>query len=136
MIEFDDLSTFYDTSGYPTYYNNRNYTWTKGKLTRIHQGSSGQYGSLYEYCNFTYDGYGRRLSKSYSYDPNPGSTSDYSYMYTTTYDYDTSGRLIHDIKIFYYIPQAEDIILCQKSLLTEGAIEEFEKLFDGKIIKK
>ncbi len=55
-----------------------------------------QYGSLYEYCNFTYDGYGRRLSKVYSYDPNPGSTSDYSYTYTTTYDYDTSGRLIHE----------------------------------------
>ena len=51
---------------------------------------------MYEYCNFTYDGYGRRLSKSYSYDPNPGSTSDYSYTYTTTYDYDTSGRLIHE----------------------------------------
>ena len=29
---------------------------------------------------------------------------------------------IHDMKIFYYIPQAEDIVLCQKSLLTEGAI--------------
>jgi hypothetical protein len=43
---------------------------------------------------------------------------------------------IHDMKIFYYIPQAEDIVLCQKSLLTEGTIEEFEKLFDGKITKK
>ena len=86
----------YDASGYPTYYNGKNYAWTKGKLTRIHRGSAGQYGSLYEYCNFTYDGYGRRTSKVYSYDSNPGSTSDYSYMYTTTYDYDTSGRLIHE----------------------------------------
>ena len=64
---------------------------------RIHRGSAGQYGSIYEYCNFAYDGYGRRTSKVYSYDSNPGSTSDYSYMYTTTYDYDTSGRLIHEI---------------------------------------
>ena len=97
LVSFNDLPISYDASGYPTYYNGKNYTWTKGKLTRIHRGSAGQYGSLYEYCNFTYDGYGRRTSKVYSYDSNPGSTSDYSYMYTTTYDYDTSGRLIHEI---------------------------------------
>ena len=96
LVSFNDLPISYDASGYPTYYNGKNYTWTKGKLTRIHRGSAGQYGSLYEYCNFTYDGYGRRTSKAYSYDSNPGSTSDYSYMYTTTYDYDTSGRLIHE----------------------------------------
>ena len=96
LKSFNGSSISYDSNGYPTYYNNKNYIWTKDKLTRIFRGNGSQYGSLYEYCNFAYDGYGRRTSKSYSYDPNPGSTSDYSYMYTTTYDYDTSGRLIHE----------------------------------------
>ena len=96
LKSFNGSSISYDSNGYPTYYNNKNYIWTKDKLTRIFRGNGSQYGSLYEYCNFAYDGYGRRKTKSYSYDPNPGSTSDYSYMYTTTYDYDTSGRLIHE----------------------------------------
>ncbi len=96
LKSFNGSSISYDANGYPTYYNNKNYIWTKGKLSRIFRGNGSQYGSLYEYCNFAYDGYGRRTSKSYSYDPNPGSTNDYSYTYTTTYDYDTSGRLIHE----------------------------------------
>ena len=37
---------------------------------------------------------------------------------------------------FYSIPEIDTAVLCQKSLLVEGTIEEFEKLFDGKIIKK
>lgn len=102
LKSFNGSSISYDSNGYPTYYNSKNYTWTKGRLTKIHRGSAGQYGTLYEYCNFTYDGYGRRTSKVYSYDPNPGSTSDYSYMYTTTYDYDTSGRLIHETCVEKY----------------------------------
>ena len=102
LKSFNGSSISYDSNGYPTYYNNKNYIWTKDKLTRIFRGNGSQYGSLYEYCNFAYDGYGRRTSKSYSYDPNPGSTSDYSYMYTTTYDYDASGRLIHEYCIERY----------------------------------
>lgn len=43
---------------------------------------------------------------------------------------------IHDMGMFYYLPETTDIVLCQKSLLVEGTIEEFEKLFEGKIIKK
>ena len=102
LKSFNGSSISYDSNGYPTYYNNKNYIWTKDKLTRIFRGNGSQYGSLYEYCNFAYDGYGRRTSKSYSYDPNPGSTSDYSYMYTTTYDYDASGRLIHEYCVERY----------------------------------
>ena len=86
----------YDSNGYPTYYNNKNYIWNKGKLSRIYRGSPTQGGATYEDCTFTYDAYGRRLSKSYTYDPNPASTSDYSYTYNTTYNYDNSGRLVRE----------------------------------------
>ena len=92
--------------GCPTYYNNKTYTWDRGKLTRIHRGYAQQPGSLYENCVFTYDGYGRRLSKSYTYDPNPASTSDYSYTYNTTYDYDNSGGLIREYCVENYISGA------------------------------
>jgi RHS repeat-associated protein len=88
--------------GYPTYYNGRSYTWTKGKLTRVHCGAAQQPGSLYADCKFTYDAYGRRLSKSYTHDPNTASTSDYSYTYNTTYNYDNSGRLLREYCVEKY----------------------------------
>ncbi len=43
---------------------------------------------------------------------------------------------IDDMGEFYSIPEIDTAVLCQKSLLVEGTIEEFEKLFEGKIIKK
>ena len=90
-----------------------------------------QYGSLYEYCNFAYDGYGRRTSKSYSYDPNPGSTSDYSYMYTTTYDYDASGRLIHETCVERYTytgggSHTRDITYLYDESGIVGAIQKYD----------
>ena len=42
---------------------------------------------------------------------------------------------IDDMGEFYSIP-VDTAVLCQKSLLVEGTIEEFERLFEGKIIKK
>ena len=90
-------------SGYPTSYGSYRFTWDKGKLTRIHRGSAQQPGSLYTDCKFTYDAYGRRLSKSYTHDPNPASTSDYSYTYNTTYNYDNSGRLLREYCTEKYI---------------------------------
>ncbi|MBQ8302427.1 MAG: hypothetical protein IJX97_02625 [Clostridia bacterium] len=65
-------------------------------LGRRNKGSAQQPGSLYENCAFTYDAYGRRISKSYTYDPNTSTTGDYSYTYNTTYNYDNSGRLIRE----------------------------------------
>ncbi len=47
---------------------------------------------------------------------------------------------VGDYGEFYYIvfsrPNAEPSVLCQKDLIVKGSIEEFEKFFDGKIIKK
>jgi hypothetical protein len=42
---------------------------------------------------------------------------------------------IYDMGEFYHVCDAGNVYL-QKSLLVEGTIEEFEQLFDGKIIKK
>lgn len=36
----------------------------------------------------------------------------------------------------FYFPNLNITVICQKDLLVEGAIEEFEKLFEGKIVRK
>ena len=103
LTNFNGSAIYYDSMGYPTSYGSHRFTWDKGKLTRVHRGSAQQPGSLYTDCKFTYDAYGRRLSKSYTHDPNPASTSDYSYTYDTTYNYDNSGRLLREYCTEKYI---------------------------------
>ena len=58
----------------------------------------------------------------------------------------TESRLINEVKSvldygeFYEIKfpfgRLSDKFICQKSLLSKGAIEEFEKMFQGKIKRK
>ena len=103
LTNFNGSAIYYNSMGYPIEYGGRSYIWNKGKLSRIYRGSPTQGGATYEDCVFTYDAYGRRLSKSYTYDPNPASTSDYSYTYNTTYNYDNSGRLVREYCAEKYI---------------------------------
>ncbi len=39
-------------------------------------------------------------------------------------------------KIYFYFPHKSNIFLCQKDLLVEGTLEEFENLFEDKLIRK
>ena len=39
-------------------------------------------------------------------------------------------------QIVFYFPHKSTRFICQKNLLVEGTIEEFEELFQGKIIRK
>lgn len=58
----------------------------------------------------------------------------------------TYGRELKDIKKIadmgdwynfeFYFPRKELFFVCQKDLITEGSIEEFETLFEGKIVRK
>ena len=43
---------------------------------------------------------------------------------------------ITDFGDYYLLVSADPTTRCQKSLLVEGTIEEFERLFEGKIVKK
>lgn len=36
----------------------------------------------------------------------------------------------------FYFPHKKLLFLCQKDLLIEGSLEEFERLFDGKIVRQ
>lgn len=47
---------------------------------------------------------------------------------------------VHDYDQFYYLvlPKryVDSVFVCQKDLLVKGSLEEFEKLFEGRIIRK
>lgn len=49
-------------------------------------------------------------------------------------------KKVYDYGEFYFISfyfgKTSCYFICQKSLLTQGTIEDFEKLFDGKIVRK
>ena len=96
LTNFNGKAILYNSIGYPIDYDGKNWSWHKGKLDRIHKGSESQPGSKFESCQFTYDGYGRRIRKYYIYDPNPAVAGDGHYYYATDYTYDESGRLIRE----------------------------------------
>ena len=87
----------YDANGYPTKFTSggvtHTFTWTKGKLTKYVKSTSLAGTSTYTY---TYDGYGRRISKRYSFMKGSQSMVSYVTMSLTNYTYDTSGRLIRE----------------------------------------
>lgn len=43
---------------------------------------------------------------------------------------------VYDYGEYYQLWEAGDLFVCQKDLLVQGTIEEFEKIFEGKIIRK
>ena len=49
-------------------------------------------------------------------------------------------KKVYDYGEFYFISfrfgKISCYFICQKSLLTQGTVEDFEKLFDGKIVRK
>ena len=96
LTHFETYPVSYDSLGCISSHRGFSYEWSNGKLSRMHFGSPSQPGTAYMDVRFTYDGYGRRNSKTYIYDVNPGSTSDYSCRNETIYTYDSSGRLVRE----------------------------------------
>ena len=57
-----------------------------------------------------------------------------------------AGKEVIDVKkvidkgnfyiILFYFPHKDVNFICQKDLIVEGTIEEFEELFEGKIVRK
>ncbi len=93
----------YNSIGYPVSYEDREFVWTKGKLTRLYDNIGINSTSSSEDVRFTYNAYGQRTSKVYTYDPGENSSGDYKTGSATTYYYDNSGRLIREyITEFYY----------------------------------
>lgn len=95
----DRLTTFggkaitYDANGCVKTYDGWTYTWINGKLTKCVRGSILSGMDTYTY---TYDAYGRRISKNYKFTKGSQALAVYVTSSSTNYTYDTSGRLIRE----------------------------------------
>ena len=72
------------------------FTWDKGKLVRFYDDIDPNSSSSSDDYRFTYDAYGRRLSKVYEYDPGPDYSGDFTTKIETNYYYDHNGRLVRE----------------------------------------
>ena len=89
-------SITYNSIGYPTRCGDRVFTWDKGKLVRFYDDIDPNSSSSSDDYRFTYDAYGRRLSKVYEYDPGPDYSGDFTTKIETNYYYDHNGRLVRE----------------------------------------
>ncbi len=104
LITFNNTTIPYNMLGSLTEYNGYSLTWSKGKLIGVSKGNLILGSQSYQY---TYNGYGQRISKTYS---KLKGTSSLSTMYpgevtgyTKKYNYDYYGRIINEIgTITYY----------------------------------
>ena len=106
LTSFGGKAITYDQQGCPLTYDDKTYSWTRGKLTQIAFGvdvsraitpivpvlSSKRW-------DYTYNGNGQRTQKKYTYHPPLGNESLYDYVAskTTNYTYDHSGRLVKEL---------------------------------------
>ena len=92
------MSIGYNAIGCPTTYDGYTATWTRGKLAKLNKRLLGA--GTYTY-NFSYDAFGRRISKKYSYATASGIGATTVLKgdpigSTKVYHYDESGRLIFE----------------------------------------
>ena len=82
------------------------FTWDKGKLVRFYDDIDPNSSSSSDDYRFTYDAYGRRLSKVYEYDPGPDYSGDFTTKIETNYYYDHNGRLVRETSVEYFTQSA------------------------------
>ena len=97
LTNFGGKAITYDALGNVKTYDGWTYTWTRGRLTKMSKGN--RTSGTYAY-NFTYNGYGQRISKTYSFTPPLIGTVETGTVlsYTQEFRYDNSGRLVYQKK--------------------------------------
>ena len=104
LTSFAGTTIGYNTMGCPTTYEGKTATWSKGKLSRL---SSGTRLAGMASHSYSYNGYGQRVSRSYSYTAGTSGLNPVPLGQLTAssrkYYYDHSGRLIAEdvIKTYY-----------------------------------
>lgn len=98
LANYDNVSIGYNAIGCPTTYDGYTAMWTRGKLAKLNKRLLGA--GTYTY-NFSYDAFGRRISKKYSYAAASGIGATTVLKgdpigSTKVYHYDESGRLIFE----------------------------------------
>ena len=96
LTKVDTTNITYDNFGRPVTYGDWTFVWTNGRLARMCDDIDDTSWYSSEDIRFNYNGYGQRISKSYSYDSGDDSSGDYITGTSNAYDYDSLGRLIHE----------------------------------------
>ncbi len=120
----------YNSLGCPVRCGDKVLVWDKGRLMRVYDDVDTGFGYSAEDVRFTYDGQGRRLTKTYTYDPGEGYSGDFCIGRDTAYTYDGDGRLIREYTTEYYTESAsttKELIF----LYDEGGVVGVTYSFNG-----
>ena len=120
----------YNSLGCPVRCGDKVLVWDKGRLMRVYDDVDTSFGYSAEDVRFTYDGQGRRLTKTYTYDPGEDYSGDFCIGRDTAYTYDGDGRLIREHTTEYYTESASttrELIF----LYDEGGIVGVTYSFNG-----
>ena len=98
----------YNSSGFPITYGSKHLDWTNGKLSKYYDEEDPYGFDSSESTEFTYNGYGQRVKKSYSYYPGSDYSGDFTIGKEVIYDYDHSGRLIREVSTEYFTESASE----------------------------
>ena len=96
LTSFNGNSISYNSYGCVSSYQGSTYSWERKQLKSIVRGNPRMLTGDYEYCAFTYNAYGQRVSKNYIYDTQMTTIGDAKPTYNTTYKYDNAGRLVYE----------------------------------------
>ena len=132
LINYNGTAISYNSIGCPTTYKGYTATWTKGKLSKLNNGTIKT--GTYTY-NYSYNAFGQRTSRSYRY--MPASMSGTSAVvkgtllsYNQSFKYDEAGRLICENKSSTYYQElgtSEKIVY----LYDEASVIGFVYTLDG-----
>ena len=120
----------YNSLGCPVRCGDKVLVWDKGRLMRVYDDVDTSFGYSAEDVRFTYDGQGRRLTKTYTYDPGEDYSGDFCIGSDTAYTYDGDGRLIREYTTEYYTESAsttKELIF----LYDEGGVVGVTYSFNG-----
>lgn len=88
-------------------------------------------------CWLPQKGIAQRAPKSVTIDNGTIEVKSSLIYQTRTLDMVKAVKDMGDWYVFdFFLPNKSGYFICQKSLLVEGTLEEFEQLFEGKIVRK
>ena len=103
LVRIGSTSVSYNTMGCPTTYDGYTASWTRGKLSKLTNGTKLSGTNTY---NYSYNAYGQRTGKSYVYTPSTMAGSAVALGTLTrcnqVFHYDSSGRLVCETKSCEY----------------------------------
>ena len=103
LTDYNGTTIAYNSIGCPTSYDGKTATWSKGRLTKLSQGTTST--GLYTYA-YSYNGFGQRTARNYTYfktiSPDQPLVSGELTGISRRYYYDHAGRLLSETCVRTY----------------------------------